>query len=118
MVASAISFRHPLQWLPDPVWLSGVILTPGPPQNVVSFLWDRPMDTGVLPGVGSFLCVVDGFPRAVTAPLWIDPTHLRLDLAGNAPTIFASCSLIAEDPNLRSTDLITAKPIQVANWYP
>lgn len=72
------------------------------PFRQVNVEWDVPMDTSVIPALGSFTVFNDGVPFVPTVINWFSPTVLILTYGGAVGAGTGIVSLDVCDPNLRS----------------
>lgn len=96
----------------------GAVFSPGPPTTVFTVDWDRDMDAGVTPAVGSFIAVVDSIPVSLTIIGWAGARTLVFSYPAGPPLIFGMLHLVVEDPNLRSLLGETAKPPMQQAFFP
>ncbi len=97
---------------------SGSILASGPPTVTFEVTFDRDMDTGVMPAASSFTLTVDSVPTVKTVLGWTPFRTLAFSYMGSDPITNGNLQLDVEDPNLRSSLGVTAKPIQDQDFFP
>lgn len=75
------------------------------------------MDTGSLPDLVQFECVVDGTPETPTVRVWASSTELDLTIV-TSPTTSGVCNLLYTDSKLRGSDGSVVKIPQSVVFYP
>lgn len=99
---------------PSPYMTGHGVYVPGLPLDIT---WNKPMDVGSVPAVGSFEVVIDGIPETPTVIVWQDAVTLRFSFAG-VPAVSGVLNQLVIDTALRGADMSLVKLPQSQTFHP
>lgn len=99
---------------PSPNAIGHTYPAPGLPLDII---FDKAMDTSVVPALGNFEIVVDGVPETPTGRAWQNPTTLQFTFV-SVPAISGVWNQLQIDTNLRGSDMSLVKLPQSQTFHP
>ena len=85
---------------------------------VGNVIFDQPMNTGVLPAVGTFTVTSDGVPGVVTPVAWSSPTELNCNTLLTPPVVTGFVRQNVLDPLCYSVLGTFARKQSDVQWFP
>lgn len=113
------NLSEPIPFVPSkPVIVDCEVTIPVPGAMAVNIIFDQPMDTALLPAVGTFTITSDGVPLVTTPIAWATPTKLGCNTVGDPPAVTGWVRQNVHDPLCVSALGTFARPQVDLQWFP